>query len=104
MLVIDVMSLKPKQLAKYQYIWAAEFSELEARYSSASAGRPTQLVAVNAIDPTEQWNISWQDLSADPTPLGKGDPGHIDFVRLSLERRDSCQANLNYEVNMDWFG
>ncbi|KAK0757406.1 hypothetical protein N5P37_010129 [Trichoderma harzianum] len=102
--VVYVMSLKPRQLSKYQYIWAAEFSELKARYSGASAGRPTQLVAVNAIDNTEQWNISWDDLSADSTPLSKGDPGHIDFVRLSLERRANCQANLDYEVNMDWFG
>lgn len=96
------MSIYPTNLKKYGWIWGTiEWVELKARYASGGAGAPTKLIAINAVDNTEQWNINIDTLAADPHPLKRSDPHYLD---LSLEKRDTCADNLAYEVNMDWFG
>ncbi|KAL7934418.1 hypothetical protein V8C35DRAFT_327294 [Trichoderma chlorosporum] len=102
--VIYVMTIRPQSLSKYMFIWKiAEYPTLLARFTSGTGGSPTKLIAVNAVNPTEQWNINWNTLAADSTPLKKGDPGYQDFVKPHL-KRDNCLANLDYEVDQDWFG
>ncbi|KAI8945347.1 hypothetical protein F4801DRAFT_594196 [Xylaria longipes] len=100
---IRVMSLDPKGLAKYGNIWGnKELPALRANLNSASPYAPTNLIAIYAVDPTMQYNIDWNTLTATQT-LSKDDPLYYDPAQL--RRRDTCDYNVAYQLDgQDWFG
>ncbi|KAI0552871.1 hypothetical protein F4679DRAFT_591134 [Xylaria curta] len=100
---VRVMTLDPKNLGKYPNIWGnKELPALRANLNSPSKYRPTNLIAIYAVDPTMQYMIDWTTLAA-TSAVSKDDPLYYDPARLP--RRDTCDYNVNYQLDgQDWFG
>ncbi|KAI0857963.1 hypothetical protein F4860DRAFT_329078 [Xylaria cubensis] len=100
---VRVMTLDPENLGKYGNIWGnKELPALRANLNSASKYRPTNLIAIDAVDPTMQYMIDWTTLAA-TSAVSKDDPLYYDPARLP--RRDTCDSNVNYQLDgQDWFG
>ncbi|KAI1108520.1 hypothetical protein F5Y14DRAFT_435960 [Nemania sp. NC0429] len=100
---IRILTLDPKELKKYGYIWGNhELKVLRGNLNSVSGPKPTVLIAIDAVDPTIQYMIDWgTDLTA--TLITKNNPLYFDPALL--QRRDTCDQNVHYEPDgQDWFG
>lgn len=91
-------------MSKYGFIWGTvEYVELHARYTAGRAGAPTKLISIDAADPTKQYYLNWENQEV-TGQLTKRDPDYLELDE-SLERRDTCNTNVEYEpVDEDWFG
>ncbi|KAK5628833.1 hypothetical protein RRF57_004548 [Xylaria bambusicola] len=100
---IRVMTLAPKNLAKYGYIWGTkELPALRAKVNSPGPNGVTNLIAIDAVDMTLQYMIDWNTLTATQM-LTKEDPLYYDPSQL--RGRDTCDQNTAYELDgQDWFG
>ncbi|KAI0106463.1 hypothetical protein GGR51DRAFT_571391 [Nemania sp. FL0031] len=100
---IRVMSLMPKNLAKYGFIWGnKELPALRAKVNSPGPNGVTNLIAIDALDMTLQYMIDWNTLAYTQL-LAKDDPLYYDPAQLA--RRDTCDQNTAYELDgQDWFG
>jgi hypothetical protein len=101
---IRAMSLFPENLAKYPYIFRdQELRTLRNRLSAGGLFAPTNFIAIDAVDPTKQYNIDWATLAATPRPQALIE---AEFnATQGLRRRDNCLTNTDYEpVGTDWFG
>ncbi len=91
---------------KYQFIWGkVEYPALYARHTAGLRGAPTHLIAINAADPSEQFELDFATQRPIST-LKRTDPDflHIDEESL-LGKRDTCTSTVDYEPpGMDWFG
>ncbi|KAJ3577800.1 hypothetical protein NPX13_g2764 [Xylaria arbuscula] len=100
---IRVMSLFPKDLAKYGFIWGTkELPALRAKINSPGPNGVTNLISIDAVDPTLQYMVDWNTLMATQL-LAKEDPLYYDPAQLSS--RDTCDENAAYQLDgQDWFG
>jgi hypothetical protein len=99
------MSMRPKQMYKYQFIWGKkEYPQLLARYSAGRGGAPTRLISVNAANPSEQYYLDWNTQKY-TGQVSRRDPNFLDVDESMLHGRDTCTTNVDYEVpGEDWFG
>ncbi|KAI0141567.1 hypothetical protein GGR57DRAFT_487138 [Xylariaceae sp. FL1272] len=101
--IVRVMTFQPRNLGKYGKIWGMiELVRLRDNIKKPGSVMPTNLISINAINPTEQFNLDFQTLDVIKT-VTKDDPMYFDPARF--ERRDTCGQNVNYEPpEEDWFG
>lgn len=100
----DVMSLEPKQLTLYGFIWGGhEQPTLASRYSQGGAGAPTRLISIDASDYRLQYEIDIVTQAYIGT-VKRDDPDYLDPDSFDLHTRDTCTENLEYQGNDDWFG
>lgn len=100
---IRVMSLYPDRLAKYGFIWGTkELPALRAKINSPGPNGVTNLISIDAVNPTLQYRVDWNTLMA-TQQLAKEDPLYYDPAQL--RSRDTCDQNTAYELDgQDWFG
>jgi hypothetical protein len=99
------MSMRPRRLSKYGFIWGTvEYERLFARWSAGLANAPSLLISVDAADPSKQYYLDW----VTQEPEGQVPRNSANFLRFDdegLEKRDTCTPNLDYErADEDWFG
>lgn len=98
------MSMRPKQMSKYGFIWGTvEYVELLSRHTAGRAGYPTDLISIDAANPSNQYYLDWATQEV-TSQLAKRDPNYLEFDE-SLEKRETCSSNVDYEpADEDWFG
>jgi len=99
------MTMRPKKLSKYQFIWGkVEYPQLLARYSAGLGGAPTRLISVDAANPRNQYYLDWTT-QAVTGQVTRRDPNFLDVDESTLHGRDTCSTNVDYELpGQDWFG
>lgn len=99
------MTMRPKRMSKYQFIWGTvEYPQLLARYSAGRGGAPTKLISVDAANPRNQYYLDWAT-QAVTGQVTRRDPNFLDVDESTLRGRDTCNTNVDYELpDQDWFG
>lgn len=99
------MSMRPKNLKKYKFIWGTiEYPRLFARWAAGLQGSPIRLISIDAADTTKQYYLNWR--SQEPEgQVARNSAFFLDFDENKLAERDTCSPNLDYEIpEEDWFG
>lgn len=107
MFAIDVMIMRPLDVKTYQFVGGAvQYPELLARHQSNTALVSTNLIPVEAANPSAQYYLDWVTLQT-LGPVPRSDPNywHFDEEVVFFDKTDTCSANVNYEPpDEDWFG
>lgn len=101
----DVMSMRPKKMSKYGFIWGTvEYQELVARHSAGLLDAPKKLISIDAANLSNQYELDWatQEVTGQVT---RRDADFLEFDESMIHGRDTCTNNVAYEEpGEDWFG